>query len=257
MLQILGLYGATGSGKDTIADIINESCEAAGIKSATFKFATPVYELASVILGVTVEMLGERSTKEIPQWFHVTQEAFERAADVFRKYGLTRYEEFHDVWPRFEHEHLYNMIDDPIVPLHNGEVVLYSIYISPRQMLQFVGTELGRDRLHKDVWLTTLMRSINESQVDVAIVSDMRFPNEGALIIESNDPENGLITSSVHVIRPNNELLTAFNHASEQVMPAKFLKQRIVNDGSVLDLVDTVNEALVDRIIGNHEEFQS
>lgn len=256
MLQILGLYGDTGSGKDTVASFMAQYCESQGVTAGIFKFAAPVYELSAVILGTTVERLGERDTKEIPQWFYVTQEALERAHVVFCNYGLDRWEDFTYAWSRFEERHLdERRYDDPTFNYIGGEY-LYALHISPREMLQLIGTEFGRELLHKDVWLTTLMKSIEDSQVDVAIVSDMRFPNEGALIIESNDPANGLITSSIHVIRPNNEMLTKFEHVSNQVMDKKYLKHRMVNDSTLEDLQELVFEFAEDVLVGNHKEWE-
>lgn len=256
MLQIFGLYGATGSGKDTVADFIAERARAAGMKADVFKFAAPVYELSAVILGTTVEKLGERETKEIPQWFYVSQEALERAHVTFCNYGLDRWEDFSYAWSRFEERHLTKYMSD-ISGENKAEDILYAVYISPREMLQIIGTEFGRELLHQDVWLKTLMHSIEESQVDLAIVSDMRFPNEGAMIIESNDPANGLVTSSIHVIRPTNELLTKHQHISNQVMDVKYLKHRMLNDSTLEDLKCLAVDFTEDVIIGNYEEFQA
>lgn len=52
--------------------------------------------------------------------------------------------------------------------------------VTPRLMLQKMGTEAGRDVFHKDIWLYALEDRINnETHV---VVPDMRFPNEVAFI---------------------------------------------------------------------------
>lgn len=47
---------------------------------------------------------------------------------------------------------------------------------SPRYALQYVGTDLFRDGLHKDIWVYALEKNIQK--YDRVVISDVRFPNE-------------------------------------------------------------------------------
>jgi len=47
---------------------------------------------------------------------------------------------------------------------------------SPRYALQYVGTELFRGVLHKDIWVYALENTIQK--YDRVVISDVRFPNE-------------------------------------------------------------------------------
>ncbi len=47
---------------------------------------------------------------------------------------------------------------------------------SPRYALQYVGTELFRDVLHKDIWVFALENTIQKYHR--VVISDVRFPNE-------------------------------------------------------------------------------
>ena len=47
---------------------------------------------------------------------------------------------------------------------------------SPRYALQYVGTELFRDNLHRDIWALAVERRL--SQYKNVVISDVRFPNE-------------------------------------------------------------------------------
>ena len=47
---------------------------------------------------------------------------------------------------------------------------------SPRYALQYVGTELFRNVLHKDIWVFALENNIRK--YDRVVISDVRFPNE-------------------------------------------------------------------------------
>ena len=69
---------------------------------------------------------------------------------------------------------------------------------SPRYALQYVGTELFRGVLHKDIWVYALENTIQK--YDRVVISDVRFPNEinmlrrvdmcGRFIVEKN--QNGM-----------------------------------------------------------------
>ena len=63
--------------------------------------------------------------------------------------------------------------------------------VSPRSMLQFMGTEVMRDNLHPEIWaLATEMRILGMEEMFVKsvgqkpnfVISDVRFPNEIAMI---------------------------------------------------------------------------
>lgn len=50
-------------------------------------------------------------------------------------------------------------------------------FMSAREVLQFVGTELFR-RMYEPVWAESLIRKIKGDQPQFAIIADVRFPNE-------------------------------------------------------------------------------
>ena len=49
--------------------------------------------------------------------------------------------------------------------------------LSPRWVLQYWGTEVGRKSFHTDIWIASLENKLRKSQ-DNVIISDCRFPNE-------------------------------------------------------------------------------
>jgi len=70
---------------------------------------------------------------------------------------------------------------------------------SPRYAMQTLGTEWGRDTIGKNIWIDILFHSLeNGRSVDVAIIDDVRFPNE---ILAIKD-RGGVIW---RIDRPNNE----------------------------------------------------
>lgn len=236
MLNIVGLYGKTGVGKDALANFVVERFKDINKVAKVFKFALPVYELTSVIFGTSVEFLGERGTKETRNWFAVTQESLERANEYFTSKGMDKYADFSYVWGIF----CATLPIDNEVDLPTSENLLFGVYASPRELLQWVGTELGRELVDKDIWLKLLMQSINnEDYLDVAIVTDVRFENEASLLVNSSKEENGINSCVVEITRGNNSLETAFtSHKSENPLPRKYIKSTICNEGSLEDFLN-------------------
>ena len=64
-----------------------------------------------------------------------------------------------------------------------------------RALLQFIGTEWGRDQIGKDVWVREVKKKIHED-TDVVILPDTRFVNEISYWIE-----HGYIAKPVKVVR--------------------------------------------------------
>lgn len=48
--------------------------------------------------------------------------------------------------------------------------------VTPRYMLQLMGTEAGRDTFHPDIWIHSLMNRASKNKNTV--IADVRFPNE-------------------------------------------------------------------------------
>ncbi|GAP66809.1 hypothetical protein MBSD_n2124 [Mizugakiibacter sediminis] len=99
--------------------------------------------------------------------------------------------------------------------------------VTPRQMMQTLGTEWGRQMVHPDLWLLTALRRAYAAHG--AVLSDVRFPNEAAAIRE----RGGFI---LRVDRPGFEP-GADAHASERPLSMDLIDAVVVNNGSVEDLV--------------------
>lgn len=81
------------------------------------------------------------------------------------------------------------------------------------RLLQYVGTDIFRER-QPDIWVRVLIDTIREQAPDVALVTDMRFPNEADAIISL-----GGFTMKVERYTPGGDLWVAEdrdpNHPSE------------------------------------------
>lgn len=49
--------------------------------------------------------------------------------------------------------------------------------MTAREVMQYVGTDIFR-KMYSDVWVDALLRRINEDQPAIALICDIRFPNE-------------------------------------------------------------------------------
>ena len=106
---------------------------------------------------------------------------------------------------------------------------------SPRQMLQTLGTEWGRNQVCADFWIMMAdLRLVNGTKL---IISDVRFENEATWV-----RKNGIL---LHVTRP--DTLGVSPHTSENGIEANDRDILISNAGSLVDLNRLVN-LMVDHV---------
>lgn len=110
---------------------------------------------------------------------------------------------------------------------------------SPRQMLQTLGTEWGRESIREDIWLELCKRRIallQENGAEVVVVADVRFENEAAMIREAG----GQVW---HVRRPLADE-AGVEHKSEAGITAADGDRIVVNDGTIEQLRHKVFAAI-------------
>lgn len=104
---------------------------------------------------------------------------------------------------------------------------------SPRQLMQTLGTEWGRDMVHPDLWqLLAHQRWLAKQAAGQGmVVSDVRFPNEVRWVQE----QGGLI---IEIVRPGVEPVNS--HVSETALSLPILRCQVLNIGTVELLQSTV-----------------
>lgn len=115
--------------------------------------------------------------------------------------------------------------------------------LTPRKILQLLGTEAGRHIIHPNIWVNALFANYKPS-LENWIVTDVRFPNEANIIKE----KGGIM---IRINRPGTESHCGGQHLSETSLDAydKF-DYVIENDGTVQDLIDKVKSLnIVKRIL--------
>ncbi|TAK45229.1 MAG: deoxynucleotide monophosphate kinase [Betaproteobacteria bacterium] len=111
---------------------------------------------------------------------------------------------------------------------------------SPRQLMQSLGTEWARERVHTDIWLRRLEQRLAHHRKfahDGTVVTDVRFENEADWIRR----QGGEIW---HVLRPNGGNVVPL-HASEHALPIVLGTDSVIDNAAGLDqLRDQVRRAL-------------
>jgi hypothetical protein len=140
MGKIIGISGKINSGKDLVGSLIQqESMYIWDIK----KFADTLKDIVCVLLKCTREQLEDREFKETP-----LGEEWTTVRTIPSEYFTT----------------LDNSIREPL---------------TPRKILQLMGTECGRNIIHKDIWVNSLFRDYKDGYW---IITDVRFLNEAKAI---------------------------------------------------------------------------
>lgn len=114
--------------------------------------------------------------------------------------------------------------------------------VSPRQLMQWWGTEAVRVGAYEDAWIDAVQSEIDKSEGDVFIISDTRFDNEAEQIIKKN------LSANVLCIRVHRgEKVQVSKHASEAGISDKYVDYDIQNNGSIADLMDSLHNILFQR----------
>lgn len=179
-MQLIGLAGRAGCGKDTLAKFL---CETQGF--VQIALADPLRDGLKVMLGLSDEQINRRDLKEIPIGW---------------------------------------------------------IGKSPRELLQTLGTEWGREMVANNLWLRVAARKIEQIiaappclHVAGIVISDIRFENEA-------DWLRGQGGTVWHISRESGCQIEgqARSHISEQHIPINDGDRRIANHGTLEQLYEQV-----------------
>ena len=247
-MSILAISGKINSGKDTLAAIIQyvdsqynhnykESFEkfqkTPNIKKSYWKikrFADKLKDIVCLLLNCTREELEDREFKEKElgeEWW---------------------YYKFDNIMLPISDRKLFIQTVNSTVfsPLDEAEVDTYIIKLTPRKLLQLLGTDCGRDIIHPNIWVNALMsKYISENRGIISginyvesnwIITDMRFPNE----LEAVKSKGGI---SVRINRPRVTLEggdNLYEHHSETALDDAQFDYTIHNNGTIEELIEAV-----------------
>jgi hypothetical protein len=124
-------------------------------------------------------------------------------------------------------------MSDPYWQAHKEDPIP-ALGVSPRRMMQTLGTEWGRQLIHPDLWLFMAHQRLLQNGPGM-VIPDVRFENEAAWVRK----HGGRI---IHVIRPNAKAVEA--HASEEGIEIQDTDARLFNSGTLEELQISVRELL-------------
>ena len=136
---------------------------------------------------------------------------------------------------------------------------------TPRLLLQNMGTQIGREILHPDIWVHSLMAeyksklSSNNPVDDLDweprfiypnwIITDTRFPNE----LEAVKKREGITirvnrskSRKVFLMNAHETINTFYKeHPSETALDNSTFDYEIINDGTISELIDKIRNILI------------
>jgi hypothetical protein len=208
--NLIGISGKINSGKDLAGKILNDL---SGDIFENKKFADKLKNIVCMLIGCTREQLEDRDFKEKElgeEWWYYTDSLFNSTDSEENLYSYSKY-----------HRQLKNDLD------------FYIIKLTPRTLLQLLGTECGRQIIHPNIWVNALFADYDTSSNYDSnwIITDVRFPNECQAI-----KDRGGI-----VIKINRDSDVVDNHSSETALDNYDGFDFVVdNNGSIDDLTNNL-----------------
>ena len=249
--MLIGISGKIGSGKDTVGKIIQHLVFESKVKidlpftntllnNSEFeikKFADKLKDFVCMLIGCTREQLEDQDFKN------------KELGEEWNCY----------IFNNGKKEEL--TLNYNIAKTLSADNRIISRILTPRLLLQIIGTECIRDKVHPNAWVNALFAdykakwvptgdSVAEEDVSLEkeypnwIITDMRFPNEmeavknrGGITIRVNRPYS--------TVAGDNGIPATFNHAqfhpSETALDDAEFDYTIENDSSIEDLIHTVS----------------
>lgn len=227
---IIGIAGKAGSGKDTVASMINyiinttpEDCTYANyIKSKHISdsyfnicighFADTIKDIIANIYGINRKMLNDHKYKDV-YWFSL------------KDYSWYSEKQIPIGYKKITIENLQNNSLASITDVCDNFCV-----IKIRTLMQYFGTNIFRNLIGKDVWIYSIIKRAKEialsNNYSYFIIPDVRFQNEVDAIRTA--------TPQGKILFINRNTKTSDNHESEKFdLDIDFV---IENNGTLTDL---------------------
>ena len=259
--MIISISGKIGSGKDTVGEIIQiitksphftdkavESFLGREHINPVFenqKWANVLKDYVCMAIGCTREQLEDREFKE------------KELGEEWTNYGYAK-----GFWYHSDNNPSHKIMDSVPCSKERYEEELkvnwqtaYKQVMTPRLLLQLIGTDSIRNHVHPNYWVNCLMSKYKEYKYAEAanglvtdkpvykypnwVITDTRFPNE----LKAVKDRGGV---SIRVTRDNGTRAIDVNpHESETALDNAEFDYIINNVGTIEDLIAKVREILI------------
>ncbi len=231
MSKLIGITGHAGAGKSTLATMITTLVPGAFV----YSWAEPIKEFAEAIY-------------QFPKaWLHGPSELRSNVLEVGPTYWGEALNRFWSVGGEFSRDWLKACGMSPAGTTTGSAFVDWfdrvrhvcendPSKLTPRYVCQQLGTEFGRTWIHEDVWINVGLDRVSRSTAPVAVISDVRFDNEGQAILNKG--------GEVWAVKRHTHAGRLDTHASEAGISKRFVTRTFPNFGSLESLRAQAGEAL-------------
>jgi len=189
-MKILGIAGTKQAGKTTVANILHGEV----LKQKGFILDYTINDDGKLVIKTTnkdsVEGWGEfdieRKDEEFFEYAHYNMWPFVKLynfADPLKDMCINLF--------NIPYENLYGTDEQKNkkqphlqwgnMPTHNVLSFVSRGTMTAREFMQYLGTEIMR-KMHQDVWANACVNKMKKENSELAIVADVRFPNEVEVI---------------------------------------------------------------------------
>lgn len=134
--------------------------------------------------------------------------------------------------------------------------------VTPRYMLQLMGTEAGRDVFNPNLWVYVVEKKISQEPDRNYVITDLRFPNELRIIQRmggksirikrGDEPEWFDVAANDNLTNSNSmSLLYPTIHRSEYSLCGYEFDRVIENNGTIENLKNKLHGFLMQNLISN------
>jgi len=259
--NLIGISGKIGSGKDTVGKII-QFLDAKYPKKHILDVLTKggEYSLLPMTDETTIKIkkFADKIKDTVCLWIGCTREQLEdqefkniELGEEWSCWELSYETEYDGIY----HEHTKIFLSEYDAIDWNEEKYLRGTVskrqLTPRKILQLLGTDCGREIIHPNLWVNVLFADYKKYKYAEAadgkvknkpvykypnwILTDVRFPNE----VEAIKNRGGI------VIRVNRLNLPKSNHISETALDNYTDFDYVIeNDGTIKQLIEKVKNIL-------------
>jgi hypothetical protein len=203
------------------------------------KFAGKLKDIVCLLVGCTRAQLEDPVFKNTPlgeMWNFTYYNIVDQEENVLeRHYSRKSANEFLPYWE----DNVHN---------YPPKVVEVKQILTPRLMMQLIGTECMRNLIHPNIWVNSLLSDYKPKE-SKWIISDLRFTNEISSLLDYKPLIVRMESEIIRYADKDNfvDRLTGFDHESETGLDSYHFENIINNTSSttISDLIIIVHELMV------------